>query len=213
MSLSEIRGQRGLHHAEPPASALNALSLEHDSPTSWADLLEDWRDDDAGARGGGARQSTRRGRSAPSARGAIFASSIKRPSQGDDALIEDFFTEEYALNHLIHTYRQTVHRIDGRHRDGGRYGHQPRLRVCASSPSAAKTGHARNGNIGLFPDVGGGYFLSRCQWPPGRVPCADRRHHWLTGREAIDGWSGRWLVLTLADLQVAVWASLGTHAL
>ncbi len=106
---------------------------------------------------------------------------------GDPAL-EDFFTEEYSLNHLIHTYPQPyVAFMDGICMGGG-------MGLCQGQALAAPLGEhdepakraspvARPGNgdggvirivtersklampetmIGLFPDVGGGYFLSRC---------------------------------------------------
>ena len=82
---------------------------------------------------------------------------------GDPAL-EDFFTEEYRLNHLIHTYpKPYIAFMDGVVMGGGMGISQgASLRVVTSRTKMAmpETG------IGLFPDVGGGFFLSRC---PGRV--------------------------------------------
>ena len=81
--------------------------------------------------------------------------------------LEDFFTEEYTTQPPDPHLPQTLHRLYGRHRHGRRHGHQPGRQASASSPSTpAKHGHARDQCIGLFPDVGGGYFLSRC---PGRM--------------------------------------------
>ena len=81
-----------------------------------------------------------------------------------DPRLEDFFTEEYALNHLVHTYpKPYIAFMDGIVMGGGMGISQgASLRVVTQRTRMAmpETG------IGLFPDVGGGYFLSRC---PGRV--------------------------------------------
>jgi enoyl-CoA hydratase/carnithine racemase len=86
---------------------------------------------------------------------AIFA--------GDPSL-EDFFTEEYQLNHLIHTYpKPYIAFMDGIVFGGGMgisQGASHRVVTERTKMAMPETG------IGLFPDVGGGYFLSRC---PGRV--------------------------------------------
>jgi enoyl-CoA hydratase/carnithine racemase len=81
---------------------------------------------------------------------------------GDPAL-EDFFTEEYSLNHLIHTYpKPYVVFMDGINMGGGMgiSGHMGKnsLRIATERLKMAMP----ETNIGLFPDVGGGYFLSRC---------------------------------------------------
>ena len=82
---------------------------------------------------------------------------------GDPAL-EDFFTEEYALNHLIHTYSKPyIAFMDGIVMGGGMgisQGASLRVVTPRTKMAMPETG------IGLFPDVGGGFFLSRC---PGRV--------------------------------------------
>ena len=81
---------------------------------------------------------------------------------GDPAL-EDFFTEEYSLNHLIHTYPKAyVSFLDEIVMGGGMgiagHGGANSVRIVTERTKMAmpETG------IGLFPDVGGGYFLSRC---------------------------------------------------
>ncbi|MNJ99661.1 Carnitinyl-CoA dehydratase [compost metagenome] len=81
---------------------------------------------------------------------------------GGSALLEDFFTEEYALNHLIHHYpKPYIAVMDGIVMGGG-------MGIAQSSATASirvVTERTRMAmpevNIGLFPDVGGGYFLSR----------------------------------------------------
>ena len=82
---------------------------------------------------------------------------------GDPAL-GHFFTEEYRLNHLIHHYpKPTVALMDGVVMGGGMGISQgAKLRVLSERSRLAmpETG------IGLFPDVGGGWFLAQC---PGHV--------------------------------------------
>lgn len=86
---------------------------------------------------------------------------------GGSALLEDFFTEEYALNHLIHHYpKPYIALMDGIVMGGG-------MGITQSSSAQSVrivTERTRMAmpevNIGLFPDVGGGYFLSRL---PGEI--------------------------------------------
>jgi len=91
--------------------------------------------------------------------------------------LEDFFTEEYALNHLIHNYpKPYIAFMDGIVMGGGMgisQGASTRIVTERTKMAMPET------HIGLFPDVGGGYFLSRC---PGQIG------EWLalTG-EVIDG--------------------------
>jgi enoyl-CoA hydratase/carnithine racemase len=82
---------------------------------------------------------------------------------GDPAL-GDFFTEEYALNHLIHTYQKPyIAFMDGVVMGGG-------MGISQGASVRVVTERTRMAmpetHIGLFPDVGGGYFLSRC---PGKL--------------------------------------------
>ena len=86
---------------------------------------------------------------------------------GGSALLEDFFTEEYALNHLIHFYpKPYLALMDGVVMGGGmgisQAGPQCRLRVVTDKTKMAMP----EVNIGLFPDVGGSYFLARA---PGQL--------------------------------------------
>jgi enoyl-CoA hydratase/carnithine racemase len=86
---------------------------------------------------------------------------------GGAALIEDFFTEEYALNHLIHHYpKPYVALMDGVVMGGGmgiaQAGPAARMRIVTERTKMAMPEVA----IGLFPDVGGSYFLSRA---PGQL--------------------------------------------
>ena len=77
-----------------------------------------------------------------------------------DASLEDFFTEEYNLNHIIHTYgKPYIALMDGMVMGGGMGLSQGiALRVVTERTQMAMP----ETQIGLFPDVGGGYFLSRC---------------------------------------------------
>lgn len=101
-----------------------------------------------------------------------------------------FFHDEYQLNHLIFTYaKPVVAFMDGITMGGGVGISQPaRFRVATENTRFAmpETG------IGLFPDVGGGWYLSR-----------------LKGR------LGQYLALTGARLDGAecLWAGLATHYL
>jgi enoyl-CoA hydratase/carnithine racemase len=85
-------------------------------------------------------------------------------SEPSDALnrdsLEDFFTEEYTLNHLIHHYgKPVIAFMDGVVMGGGMgitQGASTRIVTERTKMAMPETA------IGLFPDVGGGYFLSRC---------------------------------------------------
>lgn len=77
-----------------------------------------------------------------------------------DPAVEDFFTEEYALDHLLHVFpKPTVAWMEGVTMGGGMGLAQAcELRVATASLRMAMP----ETRIGLFPDVGGGHFLSRC---------------------------------------------------
>ncbi|WP_199504046.1 enoyl-CoA hydratase/isomerase family protein [Qipengyuania sp. YIM B01966] len=101
-----------------------------------------------------------------------------------------FFHDEYQLNHLLFTYpKPVIAFMDGITMGGGVGISQPaRFRVATENTRFAmpETG------IGLFPDVGGGWYLARL---PGRL--------------------GQFLALTGARLDGAecLWAGLATHYL
>ena len=92
-----------------------------------------------------------------------------------DPTLEDFFTEEYELNYLIHSYTKPyIALMDGVVMGGGMgISKGAKLRVLSERSRLAMP----ETQIGLFPDVGGGWFLSQC---PGRV--------------------GEWLALTGASI-------------
>jgi enoyl-CoA hydratase len=89
---------------------------------------------------------------------------LAKSGASDGAEARAFFHEEYRLNHLLFTYaKPTLAFIDGITMGGGVGISQPcKYRVATENTRFAmpETG------IGLFPDVGGGWYLSRL---PGRV--------------------------------------------
>jgi enoyl-CoA hydratase len=95
--------------------------------------------------------------------------------------LEDFFTEEYTLNHLIHRYpKPYIALMDGVVMGGGMGISQGAgLRIVTERTKMAMP----ETNIGLFPDVGGGWFLSRCEGHIGEWLALTG--HVLTGREAV----------------------------
>ena len=89
---------------------------------------------------------------------------LARSGAGDGAEARAFFHEEYRLNHLLFTYaKTTVAFMDGIVMGGGVGISQPcKYRIATENTRFAMPETA----IGLFPDVGGGWYLSRL---PGRV--------------------------------------------
>ncbi len=89
---------------------------------------------------------------------------LARSGAGDGAEARAFFHEEYRLNHLLFTYaKPTIAFMDGITMGGGVGISQPcRYRVATENTRFAMPETA----IGLFPDVGGGWYLPRL---PGRA--------------------------------------------
>jgi len=189
--------------------ALNALSL----PMVQALLatLQAWRDDPA-VFAVAIRGSNKIGR--PGSPEALFGGFcaggdirfFHQAALAGDAALDTFFTDEYTLNHLIHNYpKPYIAFMDGIVMGGGMGISQgASLRIVTETTKMAmpETG------IGLFPDVGGGYFLSRC---PGHVG----EYLALTG-DTIGG--AQAVAWGLADVCVSsnalpeVWAAMQTHS-
>ncbi len=157
--LAEQRGRLGvitLHRA----AALNALSLG--MIRELTRLLLAWERDD-GVDAVLVHGATRPGKAPAFCAGGDIRFFHQAALAGDPRL-EDFFTEEYALNHLIHGYAKPyIAWMDGICMGGG-------MGISQGASHRVVTEHSKlampETHIGLFPDVGGGWFLSRC---PGRL--------------------------------------------
>ena len=203
----ERRGNAGLITLNRP-KALNALSLSmvRDLTTALRDLQ-----DDPAVMVVAIRGSNKVGR--PGTTEALFGGfsaggDIRYFHQAilaNDSSLDDFFTEEYQLNDLIHQYRKPfVAFMDGVVMGGG-------MGVSQGASLRIVTEHTRMAmpetNIGLFPDVGGGYFLSRC---PGHVG------EYLALIGDVMG-ADEALQYGLADVKVdaarmpSIWAAMGTQ--
>src|SRR5262249_36435620 len=115
---------------------------------------------------------------------------IAESGKGDGKAARDFFFTEYQLNHLLFTYDKPVIAVmDGVTMGGGVGISMPaKFRIATENTTYAmpETG------IGLFPDVGGGWYLPR---KPGQI--------------------GMWLALTGARIKAAdcLAAGIATHYL
>jgi len=111
---------------------------------------------------------------------------IAESGAGDASVAKAFFLAEYRLNHLMFDYPKPIIAIvDGIVMGGGVGISEPAdIRVATERTTYAmpETG------IGLFPDVGGGWFLPR-----------------------LPGQTGVWLALTGARLKAADTVALGIH--
>ena len=159
---TEIRGSAGLVTLDRP-KALNALSLQMIRDLTAALLA--WRDDPR------VERVALRGMGKEGPFGAFCAGGdirfFHQAVLAADPRLEDFFTEEYTLNHLIHHLgKPYLVFMDGIVMGGGMgisaHGGDTSLRIASERTKMAMP----ETNIGLFPDVGGGYFLGRC---PGRI--------------------------------------------
>jgi enoyl-CoA hydratase/carnithine racemase len=177
--LCEIRGAVGFITLNRP-QALNALSLP--MIRALTTCLLAWRDDER-IKAVALRGSNKAGPFGAFCAGGDIRFFHQALLSGDPAA-EDFFTEEYSLNHLIHSYPKPILAfMDGVVMGGGMglsQGASHRLVTSRSKLAMPET------VIGLFPDVGGGYFLSRCP-----------------------GFAGEWLALTGTSLGAAEAIALG----
>ncbi|WP_302172471.1 enoyl-CoA hydratase/isomerase family protein [uncultured Hydrogenophaga sp.] len=197
--VAEVQGRVGCITLNRP-KALNALSLS--MVRELAGALLAWRDDPA------VLAVAIRGTGKEGPFGAFCAGGdirfFHQAALSGNPELEDFFTEEYALNHLIHTYpKPYIAFMDGICMGGGMGISQgASLRVVTERSKLAMP----ETHIGLLPDVGGGYFLSRCAGRLGEYLALTGRI--LAGPESMaaglaDGFieSGR---------LAGVWASLAT---
>ena len=154
--LAEVQGKVGLITLNR-AKALNALSL--DMVRGITKVLSAWQHDPR------VQAVAMRGMGKESAFGAFCAGGdirfFHQAALAGDPRLEDFFTEEYRLNHLIHHYpKPCIVFMDGIVMGGGMgLAQGAKLRIATERTKMAMP----ETMIGLFPDVGGGYFLSRCQ--------------------------------------------------
>ncbi len=198
--LAQIRGQVGCITLNRPR-ALNALSLG--MVRDLMAVLLAWQND-ARVLAVAIRGSNKEGPFGAFCAGGDIRFLHQAGSTGNPE-IEDFFTEEYALNHLIHNYNKPyIAFMDGIVMGGGMGISQgAALRLVTERTKMAMPETA----IGLFPDVGGGYFLSRC---PGHVG------EWLALTGDTIG-AGDAIAFGLADgclpldAQAPVWDALGTQ--
>ncbi|HEX8532955.1 MAG TPA: enoyl-CoA hydratase/isomerase family protein [Allosphingosinicella sp.] len=153
--LAHIEGEVGRIRLNRP-KALNALT--RDMCSAMTEALVEWRED-AAVRAVLIDHLEGRGFCAGGDVRMLAESGSK-----DGAEARDFFFTEYRLNHLIFTYvKATVAFMDGITMGGGVGISQPcRFRIATENTRFAMPETA----IGLFPDVGGGWYLSRL---PGRV--------------------------------------------
>jgi len=122
-----------------------------------------------------------------------------------DPRLEDFFTEEYRLNHLIHHYpKPCMVFMDGVVMGGGMgLAQGAKLRIATERTKMAMPETL----IGLFPDVGGGYFLSRCQGALGEY--LGLTGQMLNGAEAV--FAGLADVLVDSASLNSMWTQLPAH--
>ncbi len=156
---AEVAGRAGRITLNRP-KALNALSLP--MVRALTGVLQAWAQD---AR---VEVVTIRGMGKEGPFGAFCAGGdirfFHQAALAGDAALGEFFTEEYTLNHLVHHYpKPYVAFMDGIVMGGG-------MGIAQGARTRIVTGRTKMAmpetNIGLFPDVGGGWFLSRC---PGRL--------------------------------------------
>lgn len=198
---SEVRGRVGFITLNRP-KALNALSLG--MVRSLYEILQAWQNDDAIA-AVAIRGSNKEGVFGAFCAGGDIRFFHEQAAFGNPE-IEDFFTEEYALNHLIHHYpKPYIAFMDGIVMGGG-------MGISQGASDRIVTERTRMAMpetlIGLFPDVGGGYFLSRCPGAVGEWLALAGDH--IMGADAIS--------VNLADHylpsanQAAVWQGLGEQS-
>ena len=195
--LAEVQGKVGLITLNR-AKALNALSL--DMVRGITKVLSAWQHDPR------VQVVAMRGMGKESAFGAFCAGGdirfFHQAALVGDPRLEDFFTEEYRLNHLIHHYpKACIVFMDGVVMGGGMgLAQGAKLRIATERTKMAMP----ETMIGLFPDVGGGYFLSRCQGALGEY--LGLTGQMLNGAEAV--FAGLADVLCDSSQLNALWSQL-----
>ena len=198
--LAEVQGQLGLITLNR-AKALNALSL--DMVRGITQVLSAWQYDPR------VQAVAMRGMGKEGAFGAFCAGGdirfFHQAALAGDPRLEDFFTEEYRLNHLIHHYpKPCMVFMDGVVMGGGMgLAQGAKLRIATERTKMAMPETL----IGLFPDVGGGYFLSRCQGALGEY--LGLTGHMLNGAEAV--FAGLADVLVDSASLSSMWTQLPAH--
>ena len=203
--VAERQGNAGLITLNRP-KALNALSLP--MVRDLLGILRIWRDD-PDVRVVAIRGTNKTGRpGTPESRFGGFCAGgdirfFYQAALAGDAALDDFFTDEYTLNHLIHTYpKPFIAFMDGVVMGGGMgLGQGARVRIVTERTKMAMP----ETNIGLFPDVGGGYFLSRCPRHVGEYLALTGE---VIGADEAIGYGLADVKLDAAALP-AVWAELG----
>ncbi len=192
--VARVANRIGFIELERP-EALNALSTG--MVRAMHSALERWRDDD------GVLAVVVRSRHARAfCAGGDIRFLYESYRTGAQAALDTFFTEEYRLNHAIFTYPKPYVAFmngvvmgggmgisQGAHRTGG-------LRVVGPSTRLAMP----ETRIGLFPDVGMGWFLAR-------TPGALGRYLAVSG-ETIDAPAALYAGLADAYLDEAAWPAL-----
>jgi len=198
--LAEVQGQVGLITLNR-AKALNALSL--DMVRDITRVLRSWQHNDQ------VKAIAMRGMGKDGVFGAFCAGGdirfFHQAALAGDPRLEDFFTEEYRLNHLIHHYpKPCMVFMDGVVMGGGMgLAQGAKLRIATERTKMAMPETL----IGLFPDVGGGYFLSRCQGALGEY--LGLTGQMLNGAEAV--FAGLADVLVDSASLNSMWTQLPAH--
>ena len=196
--LSEVRGQVGFITLNRPR-ALNALSLG--MVRDLMGILLAWQND-ARVLAVAIRGSNKEGPFGAFCAGGDIRFFHEQAEHGNPE-IEDFFTEEYTLNNLIPNLgKPYIAFMDGIVMGGG-------MGISQGATDRILTERTRMAMpetlIGLFPDVGGGYFLSRCPGHTGEWLGLAGDH--VMGADGLSiGWGDHFLS---SSRQADVWQALG----